>query len=196
MTGRMKTFVAVALVVGMVFAAGAAVAQPPRGDNVPTIKMGPQPTPQSLVTILQAMRDRLLGWPNLTYGSGSPGLLRVAELFDYTINGVVYQKSVADNIASSISGSAVSATQESIFRVEMNSSGTVATVQGPIVTNSDCGSAIATLPQRSASKVTLGWVRVCRYSGGFTPGTSTLNNAAVTINMGDPDLTESLLATP
>lgn len=194
MRQRMKTFGILAIVAGLtaVLTYGLVTAQTPhRTDGVLPIKMGPPPQPRSLVTLLQAMRDRTLGQVGLTYGSSSAGLLRWTDTFDYTINGIVYQVDTRDNIADSISGTALTNTQSCIFRVEIDSARAVTTVQGPIVTTA---SADPPLPPRSANKATLGWIKVVDYT--FTPGTTTLNNAAVTFTNGDPDLTESLLATP
>lgn len=153
-----------------------------------TSKISPVGLDQAaLVYILQALRNRLLGAPGLTYGSGSPGLLRVNPAntdddLDYCINGVAYRKAGADDIADSISGTAITASQSCRFRVEIDTTGAVTSKQG----NIDSVLGNCRYPERSANKATIGTVTVTNYA--FTPGTTTLNNAAVTFTDGDPDL--------
>ena len=141
----------------------------------------------ALVQMLQALRNRILGTPGLTYGSGSPELLRVNppntdDDFDFCINGTVYRKAGADDIAASITGTALTAAQSCRFRVELDTAGAVTSKQG----NIDAVLGNCQYPDRSANKATLGTVVVTNYA--FTPGTTTLNNAAVTFADGDPDL--------
>ncbi|HAM57305.1 MAG TPA: hypothetical protein DCQ64_18610 [Candidatus Rokubacteria bacterium] len=141
----------------------------------------------ALVSILQALRNRLLGAPGLTFGSGSPELLRVNPAntdddFDFCINGVAYRKAGADDIAASISGTAITATQSTRFRVEIDVDGAITSKQG----NIDTVLGNCKYPERSANKATIGTISVENYA--FTPGTTTLDAAAVTFTDGDPDL--------
>src|SRR3990167_3288860 len=120
----------------------------------------------ALVSILQALRNRLLGAPGLTFGS----------------NGVAYRKAGADDIAASISGTAITATQSTRFRVEIDVDGAITSKQG----NIDTVLGNCKYPERSANKATIGTISVENYA--FTPGTTTLDAAAVTFTDGDPDL--------
>lgn len=145
-----------------------------------------------LVTVLQALRNRVFGSPGLSYGSGSPGLVRMnpATADDevaFSINGTMYRKAAADDIAASIAGTALTNLQTCIWRVEIDTAGAITSVQGGIVTNATT----AKVPTRSPNKATLGTITVTGYT--FTPGTTTMNNAGVTFADGDPDLNANAL---
>ena len=120
---------------------------PHRTDGLRSVTPSVSP-PESLHRVLHALADRALTKPKLTYGSDTASRIRITYDTDFSIGGVIYRKAATDNIASSVStGTALTSTQAAIFRVEIDDTGAVTTVQGPIVT---LASADPPVPQRSA----------------------------------------------
>ncbi len=132
-----------------------------------------------LIQFLKALRNRVLAKPTLAMATNTTGIQVTNSLVDFMIDGVLYRKAAADNVAVGAL-TALLAGQACRIRVEINSAGTLNFVQGPIATGAR---GTAKTPIRTASRATLGVIDV---AGAFTFGATTF--AAETFTDGDPDL--------
>lgn len=109
------------------------------------------------------------------------GSFKTTATITYTNNGILLSKGATDNLTFTAGHTALANSQACLFGLWLNSSGTVSTSQGPIVTTGDN----CPVPGAPAANLTLfGLIKVsCSSSQTFTPGTSTLgsgNTAAYT----------------
>lgn len=106
---------------------------------------------------------------------------------DFSINGVMYHKADADNLAFSSGHTALAASQQCVFGVYLDTGGNVTTAQGPI---KSVGSDLAVLPWSGPQngKCLIGGIVVeTSSSGAFTAGSTDLGDAQVTDTYVDCD---------
>ena len=196
---KTQKVLAAALLALMVLSPGAALAQSNlRNDDArPVRETGFRN--KDLVNLLKAMRNRLWGTgaangANLAAG-GTAAKIRTQAAVQYMIDGNLYTKASTDDFCT-LSGTTLSATTASYFRIEIDASGDCSVKQGAVVTvGSGCTGAncanLAPIPPRSASKATLGLVLVSGIT--FVPGTTATTAAAgIVYTNGDPDLIDLL----
>lgn len=107
-----------------------------------------------------------------------------ADAHDFWIGDRVYTVAAADPVADFDGGFTNLAAGECCrIRLEIDSAGAITGVQGPIRTSL----ANAPVPRRSANKATVAIIEIA-VAGGFTFGTTSYGDAAVTFKQGDPDL--------
>jgi hypothetical protein len=102
---------------------------------------------------------------------------------DYAIKGRTYHKADTDNLAFSDGHTALAASQQCVFGVQLDTSGNVTTKQSNIVDTADleAGNDQLHWPVADDNKVIVGYIRVeTSDSGAFTPGSTDLGDAQVT----------------
>ncbi len=127
------------------------------------------------------------GFMSLTSGAiaagTNAGTFKTTVAIAYTNNGILRSKAITDNIAFSSGHTALGNSQNCVFGLWLDSSGTVSTSQGPIVTAGDP----CPVPSAPAANLTpFGLIKVSTSSSQtFTPGTSTLGtgNTATYLNL-------------
>ena len=143
-----------------------------------------------LVEFLQAIRNQAMASGVITFGT-TAAKARTTATVPFRIDGTLYSLASTDDLCT-MPTTTSTVTQTFLIRLELNTAGTCTATAGAVVTTAG---GLALLPPRTASRTTIGHVKVSNYSGGFTGATSSLNNAAVTFVNGDMDLGPDALVT-
>jgi len=99
---------------------------------------------------------------------------------DYAINGILYHKADADNIAMTAL-TAQAADTVCMYAVQINSSGTVSLKKGDEVLTVDLGvNGSAQIPTLDASTCLIGAIKVATVAVTFTSGTTDLSASGIT----------------
>ena len=101
----------------------------------------------------------------------------------FAIDGRLFTKTAADNLAFSSGHTTVPVSSSCLFGVYLDTAGAVTTVQGPIVLTADltAGAAVLAFPGAQAGKVMVAAIRVAtNASVPFVPGTTDLGAAGIT----------------
>lgn len=94
---------------------------------------------------------------------------------NYTIGGLMYSKAAADNLVFSSGHTALAAGQSCLFGLQLDASGNVTTVQGPIVAAGDP----CPVPTPSANVAVFGLIKVSA-TAAFTPNTTEFDASGIT----------------
>lgn len=159
----------------------------PTRSNTPGQARPSGMTQAALVFLLQALRDRVFRAPVLAMGTTTTRIKTTNDT-DFCINGTVYKKAATDNIQ--VTGlTNTAAGQFRKVRVEINTAGTVSFKEGAVGTTQG----VATMPNRSTGKATLGYIEI---PASFTYGTTDFNATGVAFFDADPDLDANQLEAP
>lgn len=124
--------------------------------------------------------------------AGTPALsaYKITNILAYLIAGLTYIKAATDNIAwTLLTGQsafvALAASQQSVFFFWLDSAGNARVTQGPVVASANASTYRAGFfewPSDLAGYACIGAAKVaCNASGAFTPGTTALNAANMTV---------------
>ena len=100
---------------------------------------------------------------------------KTASAVNYTIGGLMYTKSATDNLVFSSGHTALGAGQACLFGLQLDASGNVTTVQGPIVTAGDP----CPVPTAGGNVAVFGLIKVSTTTA-FTPNTTEFDASGVT----------------
>lgn len=123
-----------------------------------------------------------LGAAGLAEGTNA-NTFKTSNILHYAINGRTYVKAATDNLAFSSGHTALGNSEQCVFFVFLDSSGTVSTTQSAVVKNTTHQSYVAKAVEwpQVANKACIGAIRVqCNASGTFTPTSTDLGAANVT----------------
>lgn len=130
----------------------------------------------ALAVIEQQMRTRAYTTGVWAEGTNS-GTIKTTATLAYSINGLMYTKAATDNIAMTAAAQQAVLT-DCAYLIEIDSSGTVATVKGTAVAN---GGTIVVPPPSAATKCPVGYFVVSLANAAtFTAGTTDLSATDVT----------------
>ena len=100
---------------------------------------------------------------------------KTTATINYTIGGLMYTKAAADNLVFSTGHTALGANQACLFGLQLDASGNVTTVQGPVVAAGDP----CPVPSPANNRAVFGLIKVVTTSA-FTPNTTEFDASGVT----------------
>jgi hypothetical protein len=121
--------------------------------------------------------NRILSCPLLAEGTNA-NTFKTTYAMSYAIKGLAYYKAATDNIAFTAGHAQIPAGYEAIIAVDIDSGGTVSTVQSNLVKTTDLANGVDQFewPALSRDKCRIGGIRVkCQNSATFTAGSTDLS---------------------
>lgn len=124
-----------------------------------------------------------------TFNFGKPGIaegtnaatIQIAAATEYSIDGIMYQKAITDNIALTAADAQADLTT-CLYLITINAAGTVASVKGTevLTANMTGGDDVLVWPQPAEGYCPVGVIQVATSGITFTAGTTDLGAAGVT----------------
>lgn len=128
-----------------------------------------------LTVFQQQQRTRTYSSAALAEGTNA-NTFKTTATVNYSIDGVLYSKAATDNLAFTAASQQADLT-DCAYLVELDSSGTAATVKGTAVAS---GGTIVVPAPSAATKCPIGYIKVALSGSTFTAGSTDLSAAGVT----------------